>query len=130
MSKTLSPSALYRLNKQGYVEVSGRITTDNVSGIQAEVEKRLKSIQFPTGVKYRSEGQAKAMNEGFTNMILSMIVAVVLVYNVMLIAFGNMIMPIAILSSLPFLFTGGLLGLFATKQALGMPALVGFLMLK
>jgi multidrug efflux pump subunit AcrB len=37
--------------------------------------------------------------------------------------------PIAILSSLPFLFTGGLLGLYITDQALGMPALVGFLML-
>lgn len=90
LSKTHSPSALYRLNKQEYVEVSGRITTDNASGVQAEVEKRLKSIQFPTGVKYRSEGQAKAMNVGFTNIILSIIVAVVLVFIVMLIAFGNM----------------------------------------
>lgn len=127
--KQSSPSALYRLNQEQYVQVTGRITTDNTSGVQAEVDKRLKTLDLPKGITYHSEGQAQAMNEGFTNMTIAMAVAVVLVFIVMLVAFGNMVMPIAILSSLPFLFTGGLLGLYLTGQALGMPALVGFLML-
>ena len=129
LSKQPSPSALYRLNQEQYVQVTGRITTDNSSGVQAEVEKRLKTLDLPDGVTYHSEGQAQAMNEGFTNMTIAMAVAVVLVFIVMLVAFGNMVMPVAILSSLPFLFSGGLLGLYLTGQALGMPALVGFLML-
>ncbi|MGG1677946.1 efflux RND transporter permease subunit [Neobacillus sp. NRS-1170] len=129
LEKVPSPSALYRLNQQQYVEVTGRITTDNSSGVQAEVDKRLKTLDLPKGVSYHSEGQAQAMNEGFTNMTIAMAVAVVLVFIVMLVAFGNMLMPVAILSSLPFLFSGGLLGLYLTNQALGMPALVGFLML-
>lgn len=129
LKKAPSPSALYRLNQQQYVQVTGRITTDNSSGVQAEVDKRLKTIDLPSGVNVRSEGQAQAMNEGFTNMMMAMAVAVVLVFIVMLVAFGNMLMPVAILSSLPFLFSGGLLGLYLTDQALGMPALVGFLML-
>ncbi|MCM3766056.1 efflux RND transporter permease subunit [Neobacillus niacini] len=129
LSKQPSPSALYRLNQEQYVEVSGRITTDNSSGVQAEVDKRLKALDLPDGVTYRSVGQAQAMNEGFINMGVAMGVAVVLVFIVMLVAFGNTVMPVAILSSLPFLFSGGLLGLYLTKQALGMPALVGFLML-
>jgi multidrug efflux pump subunit AcrB len=129
LSKQPSPSALYRLNQEQYVEISGRITTDNSSGVQAEVDKRLKTLDLPDGVTYRSVGQAQAMNEGFINMAIAMAVAVVLVFIVMLVAFGNTVMPVAILSSLPFLFSGGLLGLYLTKQALGMPALVGFLML-
>lgn len=129
LSKQPSPSALYRLNQEQYVQVTGRITTDNSSGVQAEVEEQLKTLDLPDGVTYHSEGQAQAMNEGFTNMTIAMAIAVVLVFIVMLIAFGNMVMPIAILSSLPFLFSGGLLGLYLTGQALGMPALVGFLML-
>ncbi|WP_066400543.1 efflux RND transporter permease subunit [Neobacillus mesonae] len=129
LSKQPSPSALYRLNQEQYVQVTGRITTDNTSGVQAEVDKRLKTLDLPDGVTYHSEGQAQAMNEGFTNMMISMAVAVVLVFIVMLVAFGNMVMPVAILTSLPFLFSGGLLGLYLTDQALGMPALVGFLML-
>ena len=47
----------------------------------------------------------------------------------MLIGFGEMIAPFAILFSLPFIFVGGLWGLFLFKQALGMPAMVGSLML-
>ncbi len=129
LQKAPSPSALYRLNQQQYVQVTGRITTDNASGVQAEVDKRLKTLNLPAGVTTRSEGAAQAMNEGFTNMMMAMAVAVVLVFIVMLVAFGNMLMPVAILSSLPFLFSGGLLGLYVTNQALGMPALVGFLML-
>jgi multidrug efflux pump subunit AcrB len=129
LSKQPSPSALYRLNQEQYVQVSGRITTDNSSGVQAEVDKRLKTLDLPNGVTYHSVGQAQAMNEGFINMAIAMGVAVVLVFIVMLVAFGNSVMPVSILSSLPFLFSGGLLGLYLTKQALGMPALVGFLML-
>ncbi|MEO2074871.1 MAG: efflux RND transporter permease subunit [Bacillus sp. (in: firmicutes)] len=129
LTKQPSPSALYRLNQQQYVQVSGRITTDNTSGVQAEVDKRLKELDLPKGITYHSEGQAQAMNEGFTNMTIAMAVAVVLVFIVMLVAFGNTLMPVSILSSLPFLFSGGLLGLYLTNQALGMPALVGFLML-
>lgn len=129
LSEEPGPSALYRLNQQEYVQVSARFTTDNVSGVQAEVDKRLKDLDLPKGVKYRSEGQSQAMNEGFQNMIVAMGIAVVLVFMVMLVTFGNVIAPIAILFSLPFLFTGGLLGLYMTNEPLGMPALVGFLML-
>ncbi|MCP8968660.1 efflux RND transporter permease subunit [Ectobacillus ponti] len=123
------PSALFRLNQQEYVEITGRYTTDNVSGVQAEVDKRMKTLELPGGVKQRSEGAATSMNEGFRNMAIAMGVAIMLVFIVMLVTFGSMTAPLAILTSLPFLFSGGLFGLYATKQALGMPALVGFLML-
>ncbi|ENQ3078210.1 efflux RND transporter permease subunit [Bacillus cereus] len=129
LSEEPGPTALYRLNQQEYVQVSARFTTDNVSGVQAEVDKRLKDLDLPKGVKYRSEGQSQAMNEGFQNMIVAMGIAVVLVFMVMLVTFGNVMAPFAILFSLPFLFTGGLLGLYMTNEPLGMPALVGFLML-
>ncbi|MEH6892204.1 efflux RND transporter permease subunit [Bacillus sp. JJ864] len=129
LSEESGPTALYRLNQQEHVQVSARFTTDNVSGAQAEVDKRLKDLDLPKGVKYRSEGQSQAMNEGFQNMIVAMGIAVVLVFMVMLVTFGNVIAPFAILFSLPFLFTGGLLGLYMTNEPLGMPALVGFLML-
>lgn len=129
LSEEPGPTALYRLNQQEYVQVSARFTTDNVSGVQAEIDKRLKDLDLPKGVKYHSEGQSQAMNEGFQNMIVAMGIAVVLVFMVMLVTFGNVIAPFAILFSLPFLFTGGLLGLYMTNEPLGMPALVGFLML-
>lgn len=129
ISVKAGPNSIERLNQQEYVMVKGRFTTDNSSGIQKEVEKRIKTVSLPPGVSYYFEGEAKAMSDGFRNLAIAMGVAVLLVYMVMMIAFGEMTAPFAILFSLPFIFTGGLLGLFVTHEALGMPAMVGFLML-
>ena len=123
------PTSIQRLNQQEYISVTGRFTTDNSSGVQKEVDARIKALNLPQGVSYYYEGETKAMSDGFKNMIFAMVAAIFLVYAVMMVAFGEMLAPIAILFSLPFIFTGGLIGLYLSGEALGMPALVGFLML-
>jgi len=123
------PTSIQRLNQQEYVSVNGQFITDNSSAVQKEVEQRLKTLKLPDNVTYYFEGETKAMGDGFKNMAIAMAVAILLVYVVMIVGFGEMIAPISILFSLPFIFVGGLWGLFFTHEALGMPALVGFLML-
>jgi len=129
VSEQPGPTSIQRLNQQEYVSVNGHFTTENSSGIQKEVEKRIKPLTLPSGVTYTFEGESKEIGEGFTNIGYAIAIAILLVYVVMLIGFGEMIAPFAILFSLPFIFVGGLWGLFLFKQALGMPAMVGFLML-
>lgn len=129
VSEKPGPTSIQRLNQQEYVSVSGRFTTDNTSQVQKQVEEKIKSLSLPKGVTYAFEGEAKQISEGFSNMIIAILVAILLVYMVMMIAFGEMIAPLAILFSLPFIFVGGVAGIFIFNEALGMPALVGFLML-
>jgi len=123
------PTSINRLNQQEYVSVTGRFTTENSSGVQKEVDSRVKLLNLPEGVTYYYEGESKAMADGFKNLALAMVGAVLLVYMVMLVAFGEMLAPLAILFSLPFIFVGGLTGLYLSHESLGIPALVGFLML-
>jgi len=129
ISEQPGPTSIQRLNQQEYVSVNGQFTTDNSSGIQKDVEKRIAPLKLLSGVTYTFEGESKEIGEGFKNIAYAMGIAILLVYVVMLIGFGEMIAPFAILFSLPFIFVGGLWGLFLFKQALGMPAMVGFLML-
>jgi len=129
VSEQPGPTSMQRINQQEYVSVSGQFTTENSSGIQKDVEKRIAPLQLPSGVTYTFEGESKEIGEGFKNIAYAMAIAILLVYVVMLIGFGEMVAPFAILFSLPFIFVGGLWGLFLFKQALGMPAMVGFLML-
>lgn len=129
VSEKPGPTSIQRLNQQEYVSVSGRFTTDNTSQVQKDVEKKIETLSLPQGVSYYFEGEAESLNEGFSNMTIAILAAILLVYMVMMIAFGEMIAPLAILFSLPFIFVGGLIGMFLFNQALGMPALVGFLML-
>lgn len=129
VSEKPGPTSIQRLNQKEYVSVSGRFTTDNTSQVQKDVEKKIETMNLPKGVNYYFEGEAEALNDGFTSMTISILVAILLVYMIMMVTFGEMIAPLAILFSLPFIFVGGIIGMFIFNQALGMPALVGFLML-
>jgi multidrug efflux pump subunit AcrB len=58
-----------------------------------------------------------------------MLAAVALVYIVLVISFGSLLEPFAILFSLPMALIGALLALVITQRALGLPAMIGILML-
>jgi HAE1 family hydrophobic/amphiphilic exporter-1 len=60
-------------------------------------------------------------------MILA--VAVIVVYIVMVASLGSLINPLIILASLPFATIGSFFALFITHREIGMPAMIGFLML-
>jgi len=93
------------------------------------VENRIAALDLPEGVSYYFEGEAAAMDDGFRDMAVAIIIAIILVYLVMIIGFQEMLAPFAILFSLPFVFVGGLWGLFITGESMGTPGLLGFLML-
>jgi HAE1 family hydrophobic/amphiphilic exporter-1 len=58
-----------------------------------------------------------------------MLAAIALVYIVMVVTFGSLLEPLAILFSLPLAFIGALGALVITQRALGLPAMIGLLML-
>ncbi|MNB91545.1 Swarming motility protein SwrC [compost metagenome] len=122
-------STIQRQNQVEFVMITGHMTSEDTAAIQNEVKSRIEALKLPGNVSYSFEGDSKEMNEGFQNMAIAMAIAILLVYSVMMVTFGEMLAPLAILFSLPFIFTGGIFGLFITNEALGMPALVGFLML-
>lgn len=129
ISEKPGPTSVNRLNQKEYLSIVGQLTTDNASGVQAEVQNRMKSLSLPTGVTYYFEGEAKAMDEGFRNMAVAIAIAILLVYLVMIVGFQEMLAPFAILFSLPFVFVGGLWGLYLAGESMGTPAMLGFLML-
>lgn len=129
VEETTSVTSINRLNQQEYVAILGKIVSQNSSGVQEQIEQKLKEVQIPQGVTYYFDGEAKILKEGFRNMIMAIVVSVILVYLVMMVSFGEMLAPLSILFSLPFIFVGAFIGLYVTGESLGMPALVGILML-
>ena len=129
VERTTGATSITRLNKMEYVSINAKILDSNTSGVQAAVDKAVANVKLPDGVSYYFEGESRAMADGFKNMAIAIGVSVVLVYVVMMVAFGEMLAPLAILFSLPFIFVGAIAGLYLTGESLGMPALVGVLML-
>lgn len=122
-------TSVQRLNQAEYISLTGKFTVVDAAGVQQAVDNAIKTVEVPAGVSYYFEGASKAMNEGFLNMAIAIGVSIVLVYMVMMVAFGEMLAPLAILFSLPFIFVGAVAGLYVTGESLGMPAMVGILML-
>src|SRR3712207_4168446 len=58
-----------------------------------------------------------------------MLLAIVLVFLIMVATFRSLLQPLILLTSIPFAATGAALGLLITDTALGVPAMVGLLML-
>lgn len=129
VEQTTGPTSVQRLNKADYVSISGTFTSDNSRQVQTDIKNAVAKVSVPPGVSYSFEGEAKQINEGFSNMFAAIGISIILVYVIMMITFGEMLAPFAIMFSLPFIFVGVVLGLFMTGQSLGMPALVGILML-
>ena len=69
------------------------------------------------------------MNSAFGGLFLSMAVAILLVYLVMVLVFDSLIDPLVIMFSLPLATIGAFPALFLTQRPIGISALIGFLML-
>ncbi|MES1037137.1 efflux RND transporter permease subunit [Bacillus pumilus] len=112
-----------------YAEVSGDMTTDNVSSVTQDVQKKVDKLDVKSGVTIDTGGVSADIQESFTQLGLAMLAAIAIVYLVLVITFGGGLAPFAILFSLPFTVIGALVGLFIAKETISLNAMIGLLML-
>lgn len=112
-----------------YAEVSGDMTTDDVSSVTQDVQKKVDKLDLKSGVTIDTGGVSADIQESFTQLGLAMLAAIAIVYLVLVITFGGGLAPFAILFSLPFTIIGALAGLFLAKETISLNAMIGLLML-
>ncbi|WP_395673620.1 efflux RND transporter permease subunit, partial [Phenylobacterium sp.] len=84
---------------------------------------------LPAGVKPGAIGEAEAMAEMFGGFVVAILTGVGMIYAVLVLLFRSFFKPLVILSALPLAVAGAFFALGMFGQALGIPALIGFLML-
>ncbi|TJY41728.1 efflux RND transporter permease subunit [Cohnella pontilimi] len=123
------PSTLQYKNGAEYATVSGKIMDKNAGKVNQAIEKALKELKLPAGVKYSFGGSNADINQMMSDMLMAMLVAVGMVYIVMVIAFREGRAPLAVLFSLPFALIGGLTGTVISGDPISVSSMIGFLML-
>jgi HAE1 family hydrophobic/amphiphilic exporter-1 len=103
--------------------------TDDLGAISAIITERLDSIELPLTAEASIGGAAADQAESFAQLGLALLAAIAIVYIVMVATFSSLIQPLLLLISIPFAATGALGLLLITDTALGVPALIGMLML-
>jgi hydrophobic/amphiphilic exporter-1 (mainly G- bacteria), HAE1 family len=74
-------------------------------------------------------GASEDQREAFSQLGLALIVAIAIVYVIMVATFKSLLQPGILLVSVPFAATGALAALLISDTPLGVPALIGVLML-
>lgn len=109
--------------------VSLKPVGDNLGSITAEVTKRLAKVELPAGATASLGGVSKDQADSFGQLGLALLAAIAIVYLVMVATFRSLLQPVLLLTSIPFAATGALVALLVTDTALGVPALIGMLLL-
>lgn len=124
-----SPTGISRYDGSRSAEVTGAITDANVGGVTQEVQAELDDLELPEGVEVQQVGGNEEIGEAFTSMFVAMGIAVALTYLILVGSFGSLVLPLVILLSLPLASVGAFPALAVTGRELGLPALIGLLML-
>jgi HAE1 family hydrophobic/amphiphilic exporter-1 len=95
----------------------------------AEVEKVMAGVQMPANFEWGFAGDVEMMQESAAAMGLALILAVAFIYIVLASQFESFFEPFIIMLSLPLAIVGALLLLLATGNNIGMPAMIGVVML-
>lgn len=84
---------------------------------------------LPVGVRNPAYGQSEDQAELFTSFGLAIFAGVGMIYAVLVLLFRSFFKPITILAALPLSLAGAFFGLLVAGSELGLPALIGLLML-
>ncbi|MBD3137299.1 efflux RND transporter permease subunit [Microbispora bryophytorum] len=123
------PTQITRQDGDRTATVSGTAEASDLGAITTKVTDTLKTLTLPAGVTYKIGGASSQQQDAFADLGLAMLLAVAIVFMIMVATFRSLMQPLILLVSVPFAATGAIGLLLATDTALGVPALIGMLML-
>ena len=123
------PTQITRIDGDRSVTVSGTATGSNLGKTTADLNTKLTALQLPQGASYTVGGASADQADAFGNLGLALLAAIAIVFLIMAATFKSLVQPLILLVSVPFAATGAILALLVTDTALGVPALIGMLML-
>jgi hydrophobe/amphiphile efflux-1 (HAE1) family protein len=123
------PSQIDRYNRSRKVAVEANLQGASLGNSLAAIHKLPVFQNIPPSVQEERFGNAKIMNELFTNVGLALGGAVFLIYAVLVLLFGDFLHPLTIMVALPFSLGGAFMGLLLTQKEMGLFALIGIVLL-
>lgn len=123
------PTSVTRVDGVRSATVSVTPAGQDLSGLTAELTTAMDELDLPAGAAVEIGGVAADQADAFGDLGLALLAAIAIVYLVMVATFRSLLQPFILLVSVPFAATGALLLLLATGTPLGVPSLIGMLML-
>ncbi|CAM5689221.1 MULTISPECIES: efflux RND transporter permease subunit [Streptomyces] len=123
------PVSLTRIDGQRAATITARPTADNTGAISTKLQSKIKDLKLPAGATAEIGGVSSDQDDAFKNLGLAMLAAIAIVFMVLVATFRSLAQPLILLVSIPFAATGAIGLLLATGTPMGVPAMIGMLML-
>ncbi|KOX24214.1 efflux RND transporter permease subunit [Nocardiopsis sp. NRRL B-16309] len=129
VEEVLQAPELTRVDGVTSANVSATVTGSDLGTVSAEVMQAVEALDLPSGAAATIGGVSEDQTEGFMQLGLALLAAIVICYLIMVATFKSLIQPLLMLVSVPFAATGSLALLLLTGTPLGAAALIGMVML-
>ena len=103
--------------------------TEDLGGIKGGIEKIVKEMQLPEGVRVDLRGSVLGMTQSFRSFGFGLILSVVLVYLILVAQFASFLDPFIILLAIPPGLAGVIVTMLLTGTTLNVMSLMGVVMM-
>jgi HAE1 family hydrophobic/amphiphilic exporter-1 len=126
---TDGPVSMTRIDGQRAATITAKPTGDNTGAVSTELQSKIDALKLPAGATASIGGVSEDQDEAFANLGLAMMAAIAIVFLLLVGTFRSLVQPLILLVSIPFAATGAIGLLVATGTPMGVPAMIGMLML-
>ncbi|MFE6160184.1 efflux RND transporter permease subunit [Streptomyces sp. NPDC056486] len=123
------PVSMTRIDGARAATITAKPTGENTGAVSADLTKKLDALNLPDGVTASIGGVSEDQDEAFASLGLAMLAAIAIVFMLLVATFRSLVQPLILLVSIPFAATGAIGLLIATDTPMGVPAMIGMLML-
>ena len=124
-----TPASITRSNRLRAITVSSNMKNRSLGEITADIKTGIEALNAPPGYIFKWEGEAENMRDTMTNMGIALGLAVIFIYLILASQFESFVHPFTIMLALPLAIIGALAGLFLANISIGMPAMIGIILL-
>jgi HAE1 family hydrophobic/amphiphilic exporter-1 len=123
------PVTIERKDQQRLVTLTANVAERDLGSVAAEIQSRLDTIARPVGYDLIIAGNYAEQQKSFNELIISLILALLLVYMVLASQYESFGDPLVVMLSVPLAAVGVVLTLFLTHTTLNLQSAIGCIML-
>lgn len=126
-----APIEVNHLNIQRVTDVYANVEGRDIGSVANEIKQKLQALRkgLPEGYDVTIHGEVQSMNEGFGNLGLGLVLAIVLVYLVIVPLLRSFTLPLIIITVIPLGLSGVAAILLATHTYLNIQSMMGIIMM-
>jgi len=123
------PVLIERKDQERVVTISANIAGRDMGSIIADIREDLRDVPVPRGFGIVFGGDYEEQQKAFRELLLSIVLALVLVYVVMACQYESLVDPFVVMFSVPLAAIGVTLMLFLTRTTFNVQSYIGCIML-